>query len=148
MKKSILPPTYFFVLLGLSVVTIFLVPVIEFNYFPFNLFGILLIIFGLVINIRADQLFKIRHTTVLPHEKPTFLTVDGPFKISRHPMYLGMAAVLLGTALLSQTLIAFLFPIIFVLIIEIKFIPIEENNLWQVFGADYSRYRAQVRRWL
>jgi protein-S-isoprenylcysteine O-methyltransferase Ste14 len=148
MQKSILPPTYFFVLLGLSVVTIFLIPVFRVDYFPGNLFGILLIISGLTINIWADHLFKIRQTTVLPHEKPTRLTVDGPFKISRHPMYLGMAALLLGIAILSQALIAFLFPVLFIIIIERKFIPIEETNLRQVFGAEYAQYRAQVRRWL
>ena len=107
-----------------------------------------MIIFGIILNIWADALFKKRKTTVKPHEKPTSFEISGPFRISRHPMYLGMAAILLGTSIILGSLISFLFPIIFIILMEIMFIRIEEKNLEKVFGKKYLDYKRKVRRWV
>ncbi len=45
-------------------------------------------------------------------------------------------------------LIAFAFPIIFVMIMERKFIPLEEKNLEKKFGNQYIDYKKRVRRWI
>ena len=148
MKSKIEPPTYFIILLVFSIGLHFIFPIKKIIYVPWTYFGVILIIFGIVLNIWADALFKKSKTTVKPHEKPTSFEISGPFRISRHPMYLGMAAVLLGVAILHGTLITFLFPIIFVILMEIKFIPIEEKNLEKAFGKKYLDYKKRVRRWI
>ena len=91
---------------------------------------------------------KIRLEQVKPYEAPTALQVSGPFRISRHPMYLGMMSILLGAAVLMMSLVAFLFPILFIILMEIIFIPTEEKNLKAVFGKPYFNYRQKVRRWI
>ena len=147
-KKQILPPTYFIILLFLSIGLHFVFPIKKIISSSYNYFGWLLIIFGAVLNVWADSLFKKKRTTVKPFEMPKELIISGPFRISRHPMYLGMTAVLLGAAVFLGSLIAFIFPIIFVFLLEILFIPHEEKNLKEAFDQDYMNYKKKVRRWL
>lgn len=148
MISKILPPTYFFVLLLLSIGFHFIFPVMKIIQSPYTYFGIILIVFGTVINIWADSLFKKNKTTVKPHEKPTSFEATGPFRISRHPMYLGMAAILLGLAIFLGSLITFIFPVFFIILMEIMFIPFEEKNLEKAFRKDYLNYKEKVRRWI
>ncbi|MDD5173200.1 MAG: methyltransferase, partial [Patescibacteria group bacterium] len=69
-------------------------------------------------NIWTDNIFKKGKTTVKPHEKPSTLIVSGPFRLSRHPMYLGMAAILFGVSILLGSLTLFIFPIIFGILMQ------------------------------
>ncbi|MCD6583730.1 MAG: isoprenylcysteine carboxylmethyltransferase family protein [Candidatus Omnitrophica bacterium] len=148
MNKKIMPPTYFIVLLFSSIGLHFLSPVIRLISLPYNYLGILIIIFGIILNLWTDSLFKKRQTTVKPHEMPNFFISSGPFRISRHPMYLGMTLILLGVAVFLGSLISFVFPIIFVMIMEKLFIPMEEKNLEKEFGDKYIAYKKRVRRWI
>ena len=146
--KKIMPTVYFFILLMVAIGFHFYFPVLKIIVEPFNYLGILLIILGIIINLWTDTLFKKSRTTVKPHELPTSLETGGPFCISRHPMYLGMSLILLGSALLMGSLICFLFPILFIILMEIVFISDEENNLENLFGQKYLYYRKKVRRWI
>jgi protein-S-isoprenylcysteine O-methyltransferase Ste14 len=131
-----------------SLVLHFIVPVVSIISFPFALVGLLPIVFGGVFNIWADQLFKKRNTTVKPFEPASVLMVDGPFAWSRHPMYLGMVAILLGTSLLCGSLTSFLGPIGFWLIVRLWFIPAEEHAMVETFGDAYRQYKSRVRSWV
>jgi protein-S-isoprenylcysteine O-methyltransferase Ste14 len=142
------PPGYFIIFLSLSIVLHFILPVKKVIFPPYTYSGFALIAFGAALNIWADSMFKRSKTAVKPHETPTSLEVSGPFRISRHPMYLGMMAVLLGVAILHGTLITFVFPAAFVILMELMFIPIEERNLKRAFGKEYLEYKRRVRRWI
>ena len=98
MKGEIQPPTYFAALLILSGASHFAYPVQQVVEPPYAYLGLLLIAFGAILNLWADSLFKNSKTTVKPQKMPSKLVVSGPFRIRRHPMYLGMAAILLGEA--------------------------------------------------
>ena len=67
---------------------------------------------------------------------------------SRGWLCITMAAVLLGVVVLLGTLIAFAFPVLFVIIIEALFIPKEEQKLEKIFGENYRKYKKKVRRWI
>jgi len=146
--KRTLPPTYFIILLILSILLHFIFPIKKIIFPPFIYFGWVFIIFGAILNLWTDSLFKKKKTTVKPFENPTELIITGPFKISRHPMYLGMVAVLLGVAILHGTLITLIFPVIFIVLLEKLFIPYEESNLKEAFGENYTKYKDRVKRWL
>ena len=118
MKKKIMPPTFFIILLLLSLGFHFVFPVFKFVFLPYNYTGVVLIIFGIVINLWTDSLFKKNQTTVKPHKTPNFFITNGPFRLSRHPMYLGMASILIGESIILGSLISFIFPIIFIIIIN------------------------------
>lgn len=143
-----MPTNYFLILLALSIGMHFLYPIYQILYYPFAYFGFLLVIVGIILNLWADHLFKKANTTVKPFkDAKTFLT-SGPFRMSRHPMYLGMTSILLGVAIILGSIITFLFPILFVILMEFIFIPFEEKNLDRIFGRDYSDYKKKVRRWI
>ena len=150
MKNShkIMPTTYFLIFMALSVALHFLYPIKKILFPPFTYLGFLLIIAGIILNLWTDRLFKKMNTTVKPFKDPTMFLTSGPFRISRHPMYLGMTSILLGVAIIHGTIITFLFPALFVTIMELFFIPFEEKNLDRIFGLKYSDYKKKVRRWI
>ena len=147
-KPSAMPPTYFFILIGLSIGLHFVFPIKKVIFPPYTYLGFLFIAFGGVINIWADLLLKKEKTTVKPNKKPTQLITYGPFGFSRNPQYLGFAAILLGIAVNHGTLITFVSPIAFVILMEIIFIPMEERSLEKAFGKKYLEYRKRVRSWV
>ncbi len=146
--KRIIPPAYFMFLLALSILLNFFFPLMKFYYFPYNYIGALLIIFGIFLNLKADDIFKKSRTTVKPHLMPNSFEVSGPFRISRHPMYLGMFLILFGAALIMSSLIAFILSFVFIALMEILFIPKEEENMEKNFGKKYLEYKKRVRRWI
>ena len=143
-----LPPTYYFIYAIIEIPLHFLVPIKKFIPFPYDLIGIPLILVGFWLNIWTDQIFKKLETTVKPFEKPSAFISEGPFKISRHPMYLGMFLALLGEAVILGSVIAFLIPLAWITTIEAIFIPTEERSMQDIFGNEYQEYRKKVRRWL
>lgn len=148
MNRKILPPTYFYLFIILSVFLHFLIPVKQIFYYPWSLIGILPIVFGIVLNIWTDKQFSKKNTTVKPFGKPTSLLVSGPFKISRHPMYLGMTLILLGISIFLGSAILFIFPVLFFVLMNFLFIKYEEKNMEKIFTDGYREYKKKVRRWI
>jgi len=71
------------------------------------------------------------------------LRTSGPYRVTRHPIYTGMLAMLLGTGLLTgDGRILLAFPV-YVVLVEIK-LHIEERLMLAEFPDDYPRYRRQV----
>jgi protein-S-isoprenylcysteine O-methyltransferase Ste14 len=91
----------------------------------------------------------IRHrTTIVPHHPVATLLTSGPYRLSRNPMYTGLAITYLGLALLfgSWWPLA-LWPLVIVAVRHLVVRP-EEEYLTQRFGPAYTDYRSRVRRWL
>ena len=131
MKPSkLLPPTYFFIFSLLTIGLHFILPLMQLIYAPYRFIGILLLGIGIWLNMWADGLFKKKNTTVKPFEKSSALILEGPFRFSRHPMYLGMVIALLGVAIILGSLITFLAPIAFFLTMYMVFIRYEEKAIY------------------
>jgi len=143
-----MPPTYFYLGIVLIILMHFIFPIIQIIHYPYTLIGILLIIFGMTLNFLAWLLFIKNKTTQNPFNDPNKFIVKGTYKISRNPMYLGMASTLFGAAIFLGSLISFIFPIIFVYIIRVRFIHLEEKNMEKKFGKKYVNYKNSVRRWI
>ena len=139
---------YVIILLVLSVLLNLIFPVATFLSPPATYSGFLLIGFGLVLALWSRSLFLKNATTLQPSEEPTVLLISGPFQFSRNPVYLGMASILLGIAVVQGTLVALVFPVIFVMLIEFFIIPGEERMLEKIFGESYRAYKKSVRRWI
>lgn len=147
-RKQIMPPTYFLIYLILPIIVTFIYPVGKIIGFLYNLIGVLLILIGIVLNIWADRIFKDINTTVKPFGRPSKLTKDGPFNLSRNPMYLGMFLIILGTSIICKAYAALIFPFLFLITMNRKFIPLEEKNLQEAFGEEFITYKKHVRRWI
>ena len=91
----------------------------------------------------------LRHrTTIVPHHEVAQLVTSGPFRISRNPMYTGMAVASAGAALWAGSWWpALVLPLSVAATVRWVVEP-EEAYLVQRFGADYDGYRSRVRRWL
>lgn len=145
--KKIVPDIYLAILLLLSIIFHFSFPIKNIVHFPYNLVGILLVVGGIIMAVWANYLLMKNNTSIRPYEKPSFLVTTGPFKLSRNPIYLGMAFILGGADIFLGSLITFVFPIFFVLVMK-QIIYSEEKDLEAHFGGKYSEYKKKVRRWI
>ncbi len=80
-------------------------------------------------------------------KEPTNLMVDGLFRLSRNPMYLGVYATLLASVLytLNPLLLA---AAAYVVVVHHEIVLAEEKHLRTVFGEQYTEYCGHVRRYL
>jgi len=113
-----------------------------------RLAGVAPVMVGVVLNLWADQLFKRAGTAVKPFDPSVALVLTGPFRISRNPMYLGMAFALAGIAVGLGTATPWVVVAAFVWQVTVRFIVPEERKLETSFGEQFLRYKASVRRWL
>jgi protein-S-isoprenylcysteine O-methyltransferase Ste14 len=71
------------------------------------------------------------------------LRIDGPYRITRHPIYTGMLGMLFGTMLMSGLgLYIFIFLLVIV-IFEVK-LHQEERLMTETFGEQYVLYKRRV----
>ena len=143
-----LPPVYLIASIVITALIHFLLPVMEFAPYPWNLIGIVPLGLGVVFNLMADAAFKRVQTTVKPFEISSALVTNGIFRISRNPMYLGMLLLLLGIAILLGSLAPLLIVIIFGVLMELVFVRTEQKMLEEKFGSEWTDYRTKVRKWL
>ena len=145
---KILPPAILLVAVLVMLALHFLLPVTQIVSGFWRLLGLLPLGLGLLISYAAEKQFRQAGTTVQPFEESTRLVTDGWYRFSRNPMYLGMALILLGVALLLGSLAPFGAIVLFVGWIDKQFIQPEERMLSTQFGQDWLEYKAGVRRWL
>jgi protein-S-isoprenylcysteine O-methyltransferase Ste14 len=110
--------------------------------------GSLLIGSGLCLMVLAAIQMARHRTTIIPHREADALVTSGIFGLSRNPIYLGDALVLLGVVLIAGSLPALLLVPAFMLVIRQRFILPEEARLSRRFGAEFDTYARRVRRWL
>lgn len=103
---------------------------------------------GAILIVVAAGLFRRRETTLDPTKAPDQLVVDGLYRLSRNPMYLGMLWILIGAALMLNSVLSLLCPAIFFVWMNGVIIPREEQRVEAVFGEAYLRYKQQTRRWI
>lgn len=88
------------------------------------------------------------NTNVDPYEPTTAIVTGGPFRWTRNPIYLALALVYTGIALLVNSL-TMLAPLPFVLaVMQRGVIEREERYLERQFGDEYLHYKQRVRRWV
>ena len=144
-----IPPPIVTLIFGLAIYlsrTIF--PEIEIQYSSF--FGMVLLLLGFFILISAVKLFRNDKTTVNPlsPEQATKLVTNGIFKLSRNPMYLGMAVILASVAVFFNIIGGIIFMALFSLYItKFQIIP-EEKAMKELFAQDFEQYMQATRRWI
>lgn len=83
----------------------------------------------------------------LDEDNPGSLVTTGAFSISRNPIYVAFFLVLLGIFLVFASEV-FLVALIAAALLFSRQIRLEEKSLSKVYGQEYERYKANVRRYL
>lgn len=145
---KIKPPYIAFALLFLSWLVDYTLPQFRFITGNARYIGILVFVLGLSTTFYSFYLFKKNKTPILPGQKPTFAVMEGTYKFTRNPMYLGVTIALLGASLYIGNLLALLSPLIFFLAMNLIYVPFEEKLMENIFGKKYLDYKRKVRRWI
>ena len=103
---------------------------------------------GAALILTAFRLFRLRGTNVPPVKPALVFVVEGPYRFTRNPMYLGMTAIFLGLAVALDNgwLLILALPVLAVM--RFGVIAREEAYLERRFGTAYLDFKARVRRWL
>lgn len=110
--------------------------------------GIMLCVIGIVLIGAALSRFVGAGTAPEPWKPTTAIVERGVYRWTRNPMYLGMALLSAGGAVLLDSPGALWMGIGAVIAIDRIVIVREEKYLGAKFGDGYRAYRDRVRRWL
>lgn len=81
-------------------------------------------------------------------KKNSTLVINGPFRYSRNPMYLGLVIAMAGIALVIGTWMSFASAVLFFCFVNWISIPYEEAKMERQFGEAFAAYKRSVRRWV
>jgi protein-S-isoprenylcysteine O-methyltransferase Ste14 len=142
------PPRIAFAVLGLAAVSHWMLPGADTPVFTVPWAGTAFLVAGFGVMMWAWWLFQRHAVEVCPTAPTERLLTRGIYALTRNPMYLGMIAMMLGVALVFGTFPFYAVTLAYLVFIDRVFCRYEEQKLESVFGDEYSRYRARVRRWL
>lgn len=104
------------------------------------LFGVGLAVWG---KLRLGRWFTGTFAIKAGHE----LVTDGPYAVTRHPMYTGLLAAVTGSALVFDSLLTLLLAVALMVPFYLHTL-IEEELFERHFGDAWRRYRARVPRFV
>lgn len=112
--------------------------------------SLVLLVSGVGVCLAGVICFHRAKTTVNPLKpaSASVLVTSGIYRVTRNPMYLGFALVLVAWAVLLASPFAWLGVAVFVLFINRFQILPEERALRRLFGEALDEYCARVRRWI
>lgn len=145
---KILPP---YIYLGFFALTLLMEVFLGANLFRWGAqltIGTLLLSLGCGLVSWCFFLFTNKGTNLPPTQPALVLITDGPYRISRNPIYLGMSCIYLGATILFDLAWGMLLFVPLIYIIRKYVIAREEKYLMRKFRGDYAEYCATTRRWL
>jgi protein-S-isoprenylcysteine O-methyltransferase Ste14 len=92
--------------------------------------------------------FRRGKTSIIPRQTPEMLLTEGPYRLSRNPIYLADAVILTGWTFVVGAPFGLLAVPLFVWIVNRRFISGEEAVLSEKFATDYAAWRQRTRRWI
>ncbi len=114
---------------------------------PINLFvGVALLIISSYITWRS---IIVRADLYHPKTDMTcYLFFYDIYRFSRHPGYVGLIGMLLGLAVIANSLLFVLGIIVLIILLSLFVIPREEKVLESLCKESYREYKQKVRMWL
>jgi len=116
---------------------------------PVGVLGVLLLVAGSLVLLHAFARFVVEGVgTPAPVAPTERLVVGGIYRYVRNPMYLAVAATIVGQSLLLGRLGLLLYAAAFVVVV-VAFVRLyEEPTLAARYGDGYEAYRRSVPGWL
>jgi protein-S-isoprenylcysteine O-methyltransferase Ste14 len=110
--------------------------------------GIALALAAVAMGIATVRALHRAKTTVRVDLPAKHLVQNGPFSISRNPIYLGNTLVMIGVGLAAGMAWFIILAIVASFLTQKLAIEREERHLDLRFGKKYRDYRKRVRRWI
>jgi protein-S-isoprenylcysteine O-methyltransferase Ste14 len=145
-----LPPLIFLGFLAAAAVleAVVPLPLLAGHAIPRYLAGAALAAGGFVMIAMGTRRFLAAGTNIPPTLPTTALVVDGIYRRTRNPLYLGATLVYLGLGIAAGTLWAIGLVVPLMWMINVGVVAREERYLERKFGDAYRAYKARVRRWI
>ncbi len=147
-RAADLPPVWLFLSALLVWALSRWTPIIDLSHPAMNWLGRVLITAGLAAMVWSALWFRRLGTSIIPRQTPKALIAEGPYRISRNPIYLADLVLLIGWWMIFPSPLGLMAPVLFHRIITRRFIMPEEDMLRQVFGDQAEAYFARVNRWV
>jgi protein-S-isoprenylcysteine O-methyltransferase Ste14 len=110
--------------------------------------GALLVVAGGIVLLQAFARFVREGAgTPAPVAPTEHLVVGGLYRYVRNPMYLAVAATIVGQALLLGSVVLLAYAALFLAVVVAFVRGYEEPTLARRYGAEYESYRAAVPGW-
>jgi protein-S-isoprenylcysteine O-methyltransferase Ste14 len=143
-----LPPLIFLGFLAAAAVLEVVVPLSVAHSRACYVGGVMLAAGGFFIIAMGTRRFAAAGTNVPPTLPTTALVVDGIYRRTRNPLYLGMTLVYLGLGIAARSLWAIGLVVPLLWVINVGVVKREERYLERKFGDAYRDYKERVRRWI
>ena len=139
----------------MGIVTVSIIPVqllsiiFGWNHLPANVrfTGFCVGVIGDLIFLISVLCMKDSWRAGIPDRDKTKLVIDGIYRYSRNPAFLGFDLQYIGILLIYFNLLTLIFTIFAVTMLHLQILQ-EEQYLTATFGAEYQEYRRQVFRYL
>jgi len=96
----------------------------------------------------ARAAFRQHNTPLMPWKPSSGVVKDGPYRFTRNPIYLAFGMWCLGVSFVFNSGYVLIVLVAVVVLFDRVQIPREERYLQEMFGEEYARYSAKVRRWI
>ncbi len=142
------PPILFFALVAACIGA----QAFWFDGFTFSttrcLLGSLTLVASAALILASGWQFEKAGTPFRPISPATTIVGEGPYRISRNPIYLGMTGLLAGLGVLLGSYCFGAAMVVFLVVVHFGVVLPEERYLEALHGEIYRQYKLRVRRWL
>ncbi len=134
---------------------IFLIPLLDFTYFtqpkisacsPLFLIGTFLVISGMTFRIWSIRTLGKFFTSVIFVQEGQKVVQNGPYKLIRHPSYLGATVAAFGVSIAFKSIFGVFFVLFLFIPIYAYRIHVEEQTLKRELAPDYEAYMKRTKR--
>lgn len=106
--------------------------------------GIFLYIFAFIPRLWAVRTLGRYYSPYIEIRKDHPLIIEGPYRLIRHPLYLGVVLELIGFVLIPNSYYALLLAIFLYIPILLVRMTHEETAMIEKFGSEYLHYKKEV----
>ncbi len=110
--------------------------------------GLTFVVIGFALAAFSVRTFTRAGADVVPGRPATTLVTNGPYRVTRNPIYIGFILLYFGIAILATSVWMLLLLVPLLIVLQRGVVEREETYLDAKFGEEYGKYKAHVPRWL